>query len=216
MQRYLPVADPKIDLRAEIKLANRRLLRILVLVSIGMFGFGFALWPLYTIFCEATGFGGRGVQEVAAEDLKQYQNQREITIRFDATVNSGLNWKFKPVQTSKTVKLGEISQTSYTAANLADQAVIGHAVFNVAPPEASLYFVKTECFCFTEQLLEEGERKEMPVTFYISPDLPDDIGNITLSYTFFENVPATLALNEKLATDKLNDLNTNTLTTNDT
>lgn len=212
MRLYLPVADRQ----TELKQANRRLLRRLVLVSIGMFGFGFALWPLYTIFCETTGFGGRGVQEVAAEDLKQYQGQREITIRFDATVNSGLNWKFTPVQTSKTVKLGEISQASYTAANQGEQPVVGHAVFNVAPPEASLYFVKTDCFCFTEQLLNEGEKKEMPVTFYVSPDLPEDIGNITLSYTFFRNTPATLALNEKSSGEKINPSKLNNITTNDT
>lgn len=208
------------NLKSEQKQANRRLVRMLVLVSVGMFGFGFALWPLYTIFCEATGFGGRGVQEVALEDLKQYENQREITIRFDATVNSGLNWNFKPVQNSKTVKLGEVSKASYSATNLSTQPVVAHAVFNVAPPEASLYFVKTECFCFTEQMLTEGEVKEMPLTFYVSPDLPDDIGNITLSYTFFRNIEATLALNENSlkpqAVDKNNHLNTDNLTTNDT
>ena len=184
------------NLKSEQKQANRRLVRMLVLVSVGMFGFGFALWPLYTVFCEVTGFGGRGVQVVALEDLKQYENQREITIRFDATVNSGLNWNFKPAQNSKTVKLGEVSEASYRATNLSTQPVVAHAGFNVAPPEASLYFVKTECFCFTEQMLTAGEVKEMPLTFYVSPDLPDDISNITLSYTFFRNIKATLALNE--------------------
>ncbi len=188
--------------------SNRKLVRILLLVAVGMFGFGFAMSPLYDIFCDVTGFGGRGVQVVNATELQQVQNQREITVRFDATVNSGLNWEFKPVQNTKTVKLGELSTASYTTYNPGDKAVIGHAIYNVAPPEASLYFVKTECFCFTEQLLAGGERKDMPVNFYISPDIPDNITTITLSYTFFRDNEATLALNH----DSSNTL----ITTNDT
>ena len=194
--------------KANLQKSNRKLVRILLLVAVGMFGFGFAMAPLYDIFCDVTGFGGRGVQVVNATELQQLQDQREITVRFDATVNSDLNWEFKPVQNTKTVKLGELSTTSYTTYNPGDKPVIGHAIYNVAPPEASLYFVKTECFCFTEQLLAGGERKDMPVNFYISPDIPDNITTITLSYTFFRDNKATLALNH--------DSSITPITTNDT
>ncbi len=214
------MADQQVDQQARRKAvqrkANRRTLRRLILISIGMFGFGFAMWPLYEIFCDVTGFGGRGVQEVAAKDIQHYQDQREITMRFDATVNSGLNWQFEAVDSAKTVQLGKLSVASYTSINISDEPVIGHAVFNVAPPEASLYFVKTECFCFTEQLLLAGEKKDMPVTYYISPDLPADIESITLSYTFFKNIPATLAYNQTAKKETSKQLNPITLTTNDT
>ncbi len=188
--------------------ANRKMARVLVLVAVGMFGFGFALWPLYDIFCDITGFGGRGVQEVSATGLQQQQSQRQITVRFDATVNSGLNWEFKPTQNTKTVNLGNLSHASYTTYNPGEKAVIGHAIYNVAPPEASLYFVKTECFCFTEQLLKSGETREMPVNFYISPDLPENIKTITLSYTFFRDEKASIAMNHESSIT--------TKTTNDT
>jgi len=214
------VVDQQADQQAERKKvqqkANHRILRRLILVSIGMFGFGFAMWPLYNIFCDITGFGGRGVQAVSVEEIQQHQNQRKITMRFLATVNSGLNWEFEAVDSAKTVQLGKLSVASYTTVNIDDEPVIGHAVFNVAPPEASLYFVKTECFCFTEQLLEVGEKKDMPVTYYISPDLPADIESITLSYTFFKNIPATLAYNNAAKAAINNPLTHNTITTNNT
>ena len=109
-----------------------------------------------------------------------------MKVRFDATTNSALNWDFKPVAGSMDVVLGEASEARYWAANLDDQAIIGQAVFNVTPPEAARYFAKTECFCFTEQELAAGEGREMPVYFYIEEDLPDDIRELTLAYTFFK------------------------------
>jgi len=187
------------------QLSNRKLGRRLVLVAVAMFGFGFAMWPLYDIFCDVTGFGGRGVQVVNTGELQQYQDQRQITVRFDATVNSGLNWKFQPDENTKQVSLGELSKSSYTAYNPGEAPVIGHAIYNVSPPEASLYFVKTECFCFTEQLLASGESKVMPVNFYIGPDLPDNINTITLSYTFFRDTEATIALHRDTTTTLIED-----------
>ncbi|MCF6264454.1 MAG: cytochrome c oxidase assembly protein [Xanthomonadales bacterium] len=209
-------ADQHADRKKTQKKANLRTLRRLILISIGMFGFGFAMWPLYEIFCDVTGFGGRGVQEVTTEEIQHYDDQREITMRFDATVNSGLNWQFEAIDKAQTVQLGKLTVASYTSINMSDEPVIGHAVFNVAPPEASLYFVKTECFCFTEQLLLVGEQRDMPVTYYISPDLPADIESITLSYTFFKNIPATLAYNKTAKKEINNQPNPNNITTNDT
>jgi len=166
---------------------NRNTALVLLVFTIGMFGFGFALWPLYNLFCEITGIGGRGVQIEQAAPNQTVVSNRTVKIRFDATVNSGLPWDFEPVEGVKSVQLGEITETSYLAFNSADKPITGHAIFNVVPPEASLYFVKTECFCFTEQLLENGETREMPVLFYVKPDLPDHISEITLSYTFFRD-----------------------------
>jgi len=177
------------------KRSHTRVVRRLVLVAVAMFGFGFAMWPLYSVFCDLTGFGGRGVQVASSSEGVQ-ASDRQVKIRFDATVNSGLPWLFQPMQKAATVTLGEMSETLYLAMNSTDQAMVGRAIFNVTPPEASLYFVKTECFCFTEQVLQANESREMPVYFFIQPDLPDHIKEITLSYTFFRDEnsdPAALA-----------------------
>ena len=166
---------------------NRNTVLGLLVLSLGMFGFGFALWPLYNIFCEITGVGGRGVQIEQLAPNQAIVSKRTVNVRFDATVNSGLPWEFEPVDGIKSVRLGEITEASYLAFNPADKPITGHATFNVVPPEASLYFVKTECFCFTEQLLGNGETREMPVLFYVKPELPENISEITLSYTFFRD-----------------------------
>lgn len=166
--------------------SHRRLVGRLVLVAVAMFGFGFAMLPLYDVFCDLTGFGGRGVK-IAESAGDVQRSDRTVRVRFDATVNSGLPWEFQPRQASDTVKLGEMSETLYLAMNPGQQAMAGHAIYNVTPPEASLYFVKTECFCFTEQILQANETREMPVYYFIQPDLPDHIKEITLSYTFFRD-----------------------------
>jgi len=171
--------------------SHGRLVRRLVLVAVGMFGFGFAMWPLYGVFCDITGFGGRGVQ--VADNLGFVANSdRQVRIRFDATVNSGLPWLFQARQKTANVRLGEMSEALYLAMNNSQEAMVGRAIYNVTPPEASLYFVKTECFCFTEQVLQGNESREMPVYFFIQPDLPDHIREITLSYTFFRDENPTI------------------------
>jgi cytochrome c oxidase assembly protein subunit 11 len=169
--------------------SHRKLVRKLVLVAVGMFGFGFAMWPLYNVFCDLTGLGGRGVKIADGTEMVE-KSDRQIRIRFDATVNSSLPWVFQPQQKSDTISLGEMSETLYLAMNTTDQAITGHAIYNVTPPEASLYFVKTECFCFTQQLLQANESREMPVYYFVQPDLPEHIKEITLSYTFFRDESA--------------------------
>lgn len=163
---------------------NRKTLRRLVLVAIGMFGFGFALWPLYNVFCDVTGLGGRAI-EIAENNDGAVASERVIKIRFDANVNSSLSWEFQPKQNVQEYKLGVPSEALYLAMNPTNEAQTGQATYNVMPSEASLYFVKTECFCFTEQLLQPHESKEMPVYFYVKPGLPEHIQDITLSYTFY-------------------------------
>lgn len=169
-----------------LKEKNRKTTRRLVLVAVGMFGFGFALWPLYTVLCEVTGLGGRAIQ-VSENNSGAVASDRVVSIRFDASVNSSLPWEFKAKEKVIEFNLGVPSKAFYVAMNRGSDAVTGQATYNVTPPEASLYFVKTECFCFTEQKLAANESKEMPVYFYIKPDLPEHIKDITLSYTFFRH-----------------------------
>ena len=171
------------------KPSHLKLVRKLVLLSVAMFGFGFAMWPLYNVFCDLTGLGGRGVKVVESAGEME-KSDRQVKLRFDATVNSGLPWIFQAKEKSTMVSLGEMSEAFYLAMNPSDQAMAGQAIYNVTPPEASLYFVKTECFCFTRQVLQAQESREMPVYYFIQPDLPDYIKEITLSYTFFRDEKA--------------------------
>lgn len=166
-----------------------RLVGRLVLLAVAMFGFGYAMVPLYGVLCDLTGLGGRSVQ-ISENAAGIAVSDREVQIRFLATTHSDLPWMFQPLEKTSRVKLGELSETRYLAMNPTEQSIIGQATYNVVPPEASLYFVKTECFCFTEQLLTGNESREMPVYFFIQPDLPESIGEITLSYTFYRNEKA--------------------------
>lgn len=171
------------------KSVNRRLAGRLVIMAVAMFGFGYAMVPLYGVFCDITGLGGRSVNIAANADGVQV-SEREVRIRFLATTNSDLPWMFQPLEKTSTIKLGELSETKYLAMNPTQQDIIGQATYNIVPPEASLYFVKTECFCFTEQMLASNESREMPVYFFVQPDLPESIKEITLSYTFYRNEKA--------------------------
>ena len=168
----------------DLKQKNLKTTRRLVLVAVGMFGFGFALWPLYTVLCEVTGLGGRAIQ-VSENNDQAVASDRVVSIRFDASVNSSLSWEFKAVDKVSEYNLGVPSTAYYLATNPGNEAISGQATYNVSPPEAALYFVKTECFCFTEQILAANESREMPVYFYVKPDLPEHIKDITLSYTFY-------------------------------
>lgn len=144
--------------------------------------------PLYQAFCRITGYGG--TTQVADGPAARIVD-RFITVRFNADVNSALPWRFQPAQDEIRVRLGEPTLAAYTARSLATVPVTGTATFNVTPAKAGVYFTKIECFCFTEQTLAPGQRADMPVSFYIDPELADDRGlddvtTITLSYTFFK------------------------------
>ena len=165
---------------------NRKTARRLVLVAVGMFGFGFALWPLYDVFCQVTGLGGRAI-EISENNDQAVASERVVSIRFDANVNSSLRWEFQAIDKVREYNLGVPSQAVYLASNPYDDTMTGQATYNVTPAEASLYFVKTECFCFTEQTLGPKESREMPVYFYVKSDLPEHIKDITLSYTFYQH-----------------------------
>ena len=165
---------------------TQRTLKICMIVVLFMGGFGYALVPLYDVFCDITGLNGK--TGVATEQTLNHQvvdENHRVTVQFDGTVNSSLPWSFKPVKFSMEVIPGKMYTAEYIAKNLATIDVTGQAVPSVAPNEASIYFDKTECFCFTQQLLKPGEEKNMPVTFIVRSDIPKDIDVLTLSYTFF-------------------------------
>jgi len=171
--------------------SNQRLAMALAGFVAGMVGLAYASVPLYELFCQVTGYGGTPQVAAAAPGSS---SDKKIAIRFDANTNPKLPWKFKATQTEMTVKLGEQALAFYDAQNLASEDVTGTAVFNVTPLKVGPYFSKIECFCFTEQTLTAGQRIEMPVQFFVDPELftdPDtkDVTTITLSYTFYPAEP---------------------------
>jgi cytochrome c oxidase assembly protein subunit 11 len=159
----------------------------LAFVALLMFGFGYALVPLYDVFCKAVGLNGKtGTISTAAATEMTADTGRVVTVEFDANIHSSLPWSFGPMARKMTVHPGRIYETQYQAKNLTDGWITGQAVPSVAPSEASLYLNKTACFCFTQQTLGPHEEKLMPVRFIVDPRLPDTISLLTLSYTFFQ------------------------------
>ena len=164
-----------------------RQVRQLLLVVVAMFGFGYLMVPIYDVLCELTGLNGKtGVVTNDQAERMQADESREITVEFIATLNSGANWAFKPEVARMKVHPGRLYTTRYIAENKASQEVVGQAIPSVAPREASVYFNKTECFCFSNQVFLAGERKSMPVTFVVDPKVPQSVRTLTLSYTFFD------------------------------
>lgn len=166
---------------------NRMVLASLVLVVGSMTALSFAAVPLYRLFCQVTGFGGTTQTAIAAPDAIF---DRLITVRFNSDIAPDLPWAFQPVQREVQVRVGEEKLAFYEATNRSEETLVGTAVFNVTPLKAGLYFSKIHCFCFDEQKLKPGERAEMPVSFFIDPEILrdpnlDDVETITLSYTFF-------------------------------
>jgi cytochrome c oxidase assembly protein subunit 11 len=169
--------------------ANRRVVTRLAVVVLGMFGFGFALVPLYDVLCQVTGLNGKtGRIELEQALGDNVDTGRMVTVEFLASVNSELPWEFRPVVKKVRVHPGEVTKVSYHARNLNDHAVTGQAVPSLAPGLAAKYFNKTECFCFTRQTLGPREARDMPLRFVVDPDLPADIRTVSLSYTFYQAV----------------------------
>ena len=176
----MPIARPH-------SLRNRSTALLCAGFVAGMVGLSFAAVPLYQVFCQVTGFGGttQRAEAVAGPVL-----ERQMTVRFDANVGPGLAWDFQPVERQISLKVGEPGEMAYRVTNRSDRPSTGTAVFNVSPPVSGAYFAKIECFCFTEQTLQPGETVEMPVTFFVDPDIAENgdlntIREITLSYTFY-------------------------------
>ena len=150
-------------------------------VVIGMFGFGFALVPLYDVFCDITGLNGKTGDQLALSERMTVDNSRLVEVEFLASLNDNMPWEFKPAQHSVKVHPGEPTRVEYVAVNRTNRTIVGQAVPSVAPGRAAEYFQKTECFCFTEQKLEAGEEKQMPVIFVVDPNLPEDVSQLALS-----------------------------------
>lgn len=161
-------------------------------VAMGMTGLSFAAVPLYDLFCKATGFGG--TPKIASQALGTAGAstilERTMSVRFDANVAPGLGWRFEPESPEIKLRIGETKTVFYKITNRSDRASTGIATFNVAPDKAAAYFVKIQCFCFTEHTLAPGESLEAPVVFYLDPEIAKNrelngVGSLTLSYTYF-------------------------------
>lgn len=169
--------------------ANRKVGLIGLGAALAMLGMGFAAVPLYRLFCQATGYGGTTQRADEAQAAAVQSAGRAMSIRFDANVERGMPWEFRPLQRTDTVTIGERDMALFYARNTSDKVITGTASFNVEPEQAAAYFNKIQCFCFTEQTLQPGEAVRMPVIYYVDPAILKDKDNkdveqITLSYTF--------------------------------
>ena len=167
--------------------SNRGLIVRLVLMAAGSFAFGFALVPLYDVFCDVTGIGTRGqLSRAAKSDESAPDLNRVIVVEFTASVPNSGRWDFAPVVSSMEVHPGKLYEAHYSARNLAGHDVTGQAVPSISPLRAAQYFRKTECFCFTPQKFARDEQRDLRVRFIVDRDLPPGIDRLTLSYAFYD------------------------------
>jgi len=172
---------------------KRRTVWLLSLLVVGMFGFGFALVPLYDLLCQVTGIQSVNVRSdsinrsaLLPERQAAADPGRSITIKFDTSVHPNLPWEFEPVQRNLKVHPGQLYQVNFSARNRSSESITGQAIPSVAPWQATPFLNKLECFCFNQQTLAGGESVEMPLRFMISNDLPDEVRSLTLSYSLMK------------------------------
>ena len=159
----------------------------LLVVVVAMFGFGFALGPIYDALCKVTGINGKLSGEIAkANAVTVVDTSRLVTVQFVTTVNGGRPWEFRAETAEIKVHPGQLTTVNFRARNTEGRELVAQAVPNVAPWNAAKHMHKTECFCFNNQLFKAGEEKQMPVRFMLDPALPADVDTVTLSYTFFD------------------------------
>ena len=173
-----------------LKAQNKKVIFIISFIGMLMLSLSYAAVPLYDIFCRVTGFGGTTQIASSAPGSSGHPN---ISIRFESNITDSLNWDFYSKTKTVKIPMGEEKTIYYFAKNLSDEPIVGTATFNVTPAKAGQYFMKIDCFCFVEQLLNPGESMNMPVTFFIDPDLYKDenvqeVNEITLSYTFMKSM----------------------------
>ena len=173
-----------------LKAQNKKVILLITFVGMLMLSLSYAAVPLYDIFCRVTGFGGTTQIASSAPGSTGHPN---INIRFESNITDSLNWDFYSKTKTVKIPMGEEKTIYYFAKNLSDEPIVGTATFNVTPAKAGQYFMKIDCFCFVEQLLNPGESMNMPVTFFIDPDLYKDenvqeVNEITLSYTFMKSM----------------------------
>ncbi|NOU23203.1 MAG: cytochrome c oxidase assembly protein [Methyloglobulus sp.] len=170
----------------DVNKKNAKLVRALALVVVGMFGFGFALVPLYDVLCDVTGLNGKVRSTPVKEVTYQADKNREITVEFMTSLNESTPMVFRPETKKLKVHPGEYNTVNFYAENKTGKAIVAQAIPSISPGLAAEYFKKTECFCFTEQVFKAREGKMMPVRFVVTPDLPAEYKTITLAYTFFD------------------------------
>lgn len=166
--------------------ANNKLVIKLVAIVIGMFGFGFALVPLYDVFCDITGINGKTDNKAAVYQSVEVDKSRTITVEFIARTNSGMPWEFRAETKRIKVHPGELNTVSFYVHNPATTNIVAQAIPSVTPGQAALFLNKTECFCFNQQPLQAGKEAHMPMSFYVDPQIPDDINFFTLQYTLYD------------------------------
>ena len=172
----------------EKKKSNSTIIVALTATVIVMFGFGYAMVPLYDLFCEITGVGGKptiAAMQGGNPDI-QIDASRDVWVEFTSNTTNGMPWTIDPLVRKTKVRPGEIHEVNYRVKNSSSQKMVAQAIPSVSPIQAARHLVKLECFCFSNQTLAAGEEREMPVRFYIDPKLAKDIRTVTLSYSFFE------------------------------
>ncbi|MES2211921.1 MAG: cytochrome c oxidase assembly protein [Pseudomonadota bacterium] len=166
---------------------NRKLVRNLILIVFLMFAFAFALIPLYNVMCKTLGINGKpNMAAINAEVVSKQDMSRTIRIEFDTTLNEQLKWEFRPLQKTADLHPGGVIQTGYYAKNLTDKTMTIQAIPSVTPGKAAKYIRKLECFCFTSQTLGPHESADLPLTFILEAEIPEDVHTLTLSYTLFD------------------------------
>lgn len=160
-----------------------RTVRKLLLVTVGMFAFGYALVPLYQVYCDLTGRGSARVADAAG--AAEIDTERQVTVVLDTNTRD-IPWTFKAERHETKVRPGELSEAMFTVENRSGRTITGRAVPSISPVQAGIYVSKMDCFCFTEQVLAPGESREMPVRFIVDTGLPERFSSLTLSYTFFD------------------------------
>ena len=180
-------------MQKEQKQANARTVKKSLLIALGMFGFGFAMIPLYSVICDVFGLNGRFIDLKKTEQVeyvtnveKRIDTSRTVRIEFLTTLNQKLDWEFSVKQNTIDVHPGKVYEVMFYAKNLTNKKVVAQAVPSVTPGYAAKYFSKMECFCFTQQTFKAGEARDMPLRFYVDPNLPKKVKTISLGYTFFD------------------------------
>ena len=188
---------------AKTRVTNKKTAGKLLIVVVAMFGFGYALVPLYDVVCQVLGIGRfadiesgkydpKAQEQIVKEMAANKDLTRNVTVEFITVLNGGMKWEFKSLQKEVVVHPGVMNTVDFYAKNLTGRDVIAQAVPRVLPGNATKYFTKIECFCFTQQIFKKGEARNMPLRFMVSPARPKNINTITLSYTFFDTQPVAL------------------------
>lgn len=165
---------------------NQKMVLKLVVIVIGMFGFGFALVPLYDVFCDITGINGKTNSTAASYQAIDIDESREVTVEFITRTNTGMPWEFRAETKRIKVHPGELNTVSFYVRNPASSDIVAQAIPSVSPGLAALYLNKTECFCFNQQPLDSGKEAYMPMQFYVDPQIPEDITYFTVQYTLYD------------------------------